>query len=40
MPVNSHYQSDLEKFKGKLICIDKEDMYIFGDYNSDDARLL
>ena len=40
MPINDYYISDLNKYKEKMTCIDSADMYIHGDYNSDEARMI
>ena len=32
--------AEVTKFQKKFRCIDKEEMYIYGDYNSEKARLL
>ena len=40
MPVNKAYKGDFDSNKNTLICIDKTDSYMFGSYNSDEARVL
>ena len=40
MPINENYANDLKKYSGKLICLDIEQMYINGYFNSDVARKI
>ena len=39
-PIRNNSKKTVEKYWKKFMCIDKEDMYIHGSYNSDKARLM
>ena len=32
--------NDVKKYKKKFICLDKEDLYVQGDFNSKEASLF
>ena len=40
MPINEKTYDELNLFHKKYICIENEDMYIHGNYNTNYARLL
>ena len=40
MPINAQNRPTVEMYQKKFLCIDKKDMRLFGDYNSDKARIL
>lgn len=40
LPIREGYEDNVELYQKKLICVDKEDMWIHGNYDSSNARQL
>ena len=40
MPSNKKFTGNLDSYRGKIICIDREELRLRGEYNSDEARIL
>ena len=40
LPINSESMIEVTTYRKKMLCIDPEEMYIYGDYSSSKARLL
>ena len=40
MPIHEKSERDIRKYHKKFICTDPKDMYIHGEYHSDEARLI
>ena len=39
-PIKSSSVEELEHMLGQMFCIDKKEMYMYGDYNADNARMF
>ena len=40
MPINEKNKPTVQMYQKKFLCVDKEEMKLYGDYNSDKARIL
>ena len=40
LPLHENYYNVVAKYRKKFLCSRKEDMFIYGDYNSERARLI